>query len=144
MNEWTEEEEEEALWDRIKKLEIPSLREATAFRERLCRENGWTDEFFNRALFEYKRHLFLTAVCGHQTAPSAVVDKLCDLHLLHNWSWEHELCEKTLLGKKIYHFPFHGEPGPIDRMKRFLLYSMTRNAYIRLFIEEPPEDIWET
>lgn len=142
MTEWTQEECD--LWYRIQKLEIPSPYEAAAFRERLCQENDWTNEFFNRVLKEYKRLLFLTMVSGHQTAPSTVVDKLCDLHLLHNWSWEHELCGKTLLNKKIYHFPFHGEPGPIDRIKRFLLYSMTRTAYIRLFNEETPEDIWET
>ena len=111
------------------------------FSERLARENGWTKDYTDRVIREYKRFLFLAVAAGHPVSPSDEVDQAWHLHLLYTESYWGELCP-NILGRALHHGPTKG--GSSEKNKFNDWYQRTLNSYRQFFHEPPPDDIWPT
>jgi hypothetical protein len=109
------------------------------FSQRLARENGWTREFTDRIVREYKRFLFLAVAAGHPVTPSDQVDQAWRLHLLYTRSYWLDLCP-NILGVALHHGPTQG--GEAEREKFDLWYQRTLSSYCKFFKKSPPADIW--
>src|SRR6185369_14840050 len=82
---------------------------------------------------------YLGVIAGHPVSPSDAVDQAWHLHQLYSREyWEH-FCP-DILGAPFHHGPTKG--GEEENSKFEHLYEKTKNSYLRIFHEEPPEDIW--
>ena len=127
------------LWDRIADFELSDPDSEFNFVDRLARENDWSLEYAHRAVWEYKRFIFL--ICATQSAltPSDQVDQVWHLHLLYTHSYWIDFCQNTL-EREIHHGPTKG--GDAEKSKFKDLYQETQNLYATFFEEQPPVDIW--
>ncbi|QYJ69538.1 hypothetical protein K1I41_10660 [Flavobacterium litorale] len=131
--------EQRVLWDKISVFEIDDPTSEFTFTDRLVRENGWTYEFAVRAVFEYKKFMFLICISNHPLTPSDQVDQVWHLHLLYTQSYWFEFCKHTLK-REIHHGPTKGGKQEGDKFTNW--YEKTKQAYINSFGYTPPEDIW--
>jgi uncharacterized protein (TIGR04222 family) len=129
-----------ALWQQIRDFSIdPNEPVGLSFAARLARENGWTRDFAERAIVEYKRFVFLAMAAGHPVCPSEQVDQVWHLHLTYTRSYWDKFC-KELLGRPLHHDPTRG--GPAEAVKHIAMYRQTLASYRRLFNCEPQTEFW--
>lgn len=133
--------EQRALWERIAAFELDDPDSSLMFSDRLARENGWTKEFALRAVFEYKRFMFMLCTTDHPLTPSDEVDQVWHLHLLYTWSYWKEFCPEVL-GREVHHGPTKG--GQDESQKYTNWYERTLAFYAETFQEPPPKDLWPT
>ncbi len=132
-------QQQSALWARLKDFEIDDPEADFTFSMRLARENGWTLHFSLRVIEEYKKFLLLACTSGHPVTPSDQVDQVWHLHLIYTRSYWKVLCER-ILKTEIHHGPTLG--GMDEGEKYQNLYQLTKESYRRIFGENPPIDIW--
>ena len=97
------------LLARLDALRIDGPGEAPdfTFAQRLARENGWSDEFAERVVTEYKRFVFLCMDAGHPCTPSEHVDQAWHLHLTFTESYWERMCGEVL-NRPLHHNPTKG------------------------------------
>ena len=95
------------LWEKISTFNIDGGPARLTFAKRLARENGWTQEYTDRVIEEYKRFLYLGCVCTRKVSPSEAVDQAWHLHLTYTESYWTRLCGETL-GRPFHHGPSKG------------------------------------
>lgn len=128
-----------ALWERIQAFDIDDMGSKLKFSDRLARENGWSKEFTQRVIAEYKKFLFLCCVQPNGATPSDAVDQAWHLHMIYTRSYWDELCDNTLQ-RKLHHGPTRG--GKSEGVKFDNMYTGTILAYTEFFNEQAPLDIW--
>lgn len=130
----------DALLQRILAFDFDSGEAAAyPFAHKLARQTGWSADYAQRAILEYKRYMFLAVTQGRHVCPSEPVDKVWHLHLTYTRSYWQELC-KGVLGTDVHHEPSRG--GGSEDAKHWAMYEATLDAYRAAFGEEPPADIW--
>jgi hypothetical protein len=132
-------QEQEALWRRIKGYQFDIGRPEFPFAARVGRENGWTAEFTRRVIEEYRRFVFLAIAAGHPVSPPDQVDQVWHLHLLYTREYWGRFCPEVLR-TPLHHGPTRG--GIEERSKFTGWYEAALASYHALFGEEPPADIW--
>jgi uncharacterized protein (TIGR04222 family) len=130
--------EQAELYRRIQEFEIDEGPVAQPFTARLARENGWTKEYAERVVREYKKFAFLALAAGHPVTPSEQVDQAWHLHLTYTRSYWERFCQ--LLGRPLHHHPTQG--GADENRKHVEQYRQTLASYRTVFGEEPPADVW--
>ena len=128
--------------DLHKRLEAFDFDEQPAdltFAGRLARDHGWSLDFANRVIDEYRRFVFLLAEAGHPCTPSEAVDQVWHQHLAYSRSYWHRLC-RDVVGRPLHHEPTRG--GSVEGEKFTDWYERTLASYRAFFGEEPPHDIW--
>ncbi|GAA0192582.1 hypothetical protein GCM10009122_55450 [Fulvivirga kasyanovii] len=129
----------EDLWNSIRKFEIDDPESGFSFTDRLVRENSWTRDYAIRAIFEYKRFMYLICIAPHPLTPSDQVDQVWHLHLLYTESYWTDFCQNTLQ-RNVHHGPTKG--GKEEKEKYSNWYEETGQLYTQVFGSEPPADIW--
>lgn len=127
------------LWSQLESFHLDVPTHGLVFSERLARENAWTPSYTRRAIFEYKRFLFLAMTSSHVVCPSDAVDQVWHMHLTYTRSYWNDLCGE-LLGRPLHHGPTQG--GSQEQVKHFQLYQRTLESYRHAFNAEPPSDLW--
>jgi len=132
-------ESEMALWNKIHQFKMDDEGAVFKFSQRLSRENGWTINFAQKAIDEYKKFIFLCCISEKGVTPSDQVDQVWHLHLTFTKSYWVDFCRNTI-GKEIHHNPTKG--GAIEGLKFDDFYSATKNLYKEKFGALPPENLW--
>ena len=127
------------LWQRLSAFELDEPGVALSFSKRLARENGWSREFSQRVVEEYRRFIFLAVRAGHPVTPSDSVDQAWHLHLVYTRSYWEGLCGEVL-GQPLHHGPTRG--GQAEAVKFEDWYARTQASYEAWFGAPPPEDVW--
>lgn len=109
------------------------------FSKRLATENGWTGEFTQRVILEYKRFMYLCCISPEPVTPPDAVDQAWHLHLTYTRSYWVDFCQNTL-PKPIHHHPTKG--GNAEAQKFDHWYTRVQQLYLHHFGQLPPEDIW--
>lgn len=133
------EEKTRDLLDRISNFEIDDGPTDFSFAQRLERENGWSPEYTERVINEYKRFVFLLASAGHPVTPSDQVDQAWHLHLTYTRSYWERLC-RDVIGRPLHHTPTRGGHAELRKFNDWYLATLT--SYRRLFGQALPSDIW--
>ncbi len=128
------------MWDKLNEfsLDIPEV--DFSFSDRLARENGWTKEYANRVITEYKKFVFLSATSGKSLTPSDEVDQAWHMHMIYSRSYWNEMCKDILGGFMFHHGPTKG--GKLEAERFHNQYQYTLDLYAEVFNETPPSDIW--
>jgi len=129
-----------SVWEKLKNFSLDVPQVSFSFSDRLARENGWTKEYAQRAIVEYKKFIFLSYISGKSLTPSDEVDQVWHLHMIYTRSYWVEMCKELLGGFQLHHGPTKGGKAEGDRFH--LQYEETLNLYDEVFFEEPPSDIW--
>ncbi len=127
------------LYQRIQAFSLDAADAHLPFSTRLARDNGWTIEYANSVINEYKKFIFLAVVADHPVTPSDQVDQVWHLHLLYTHSYWQEFCLKVLQ-MPLHHGPTQG--GSRERRKFDDWYNKTLASYEQFFQQSPPVDIW--
>lgn len=128
-----------ALLQCIQSFSLGQAGSELPFSRRVARENGWSTDYTQRVIEEYKRFVFLATVAGHPVTPSDPVDQVWHLHLTYSRSYWEDFCP-NVLGKALHHEPTRG--GRAEQEKFSEWYRQTLKSYERLLGHLPPWDIW--
>jgi uncharacterized protein (TIGR04222 family) len=131
---------EHALWQRIETAPLIDADEDKLFVRKLALQNGWTHEFTERCVREYRKFVFLACASAHPVSPSDAVDQVWHLHLTYTQAYWKVFCPE-ILGKPLHHSPSKG--GREESRKFEDWYTQTLNSY-KTFFGETPADIWPT
>jgi hypothetical protein len=129
------------LYDRIQAFSLDKLDAQISFSQRLAKDNGWSLQFAQQAIEEYKKFAFLAVAAGHPVTPSDQVDQVWHLHLTYTRSYWEDFCSQVL------QTPLHHEPtlgGEAENQKFDDWYNKTLESYERFFGIKPPLEIWPT
>lgn len=127
------------LYQSIEAFSLDTADTALSFSKRLARDNGWSANYTQRVIAEYKKFAFLAVVAGHPVTPSDRVDQVWHLHLVYTRSYWDEFCP-NVLGKALHHGPTRGGGSEHDKFNDW--YNKTLASYEHFFGQKPPEDIW--
>jgi uncharacterized protein (TIGR04222 family) len=127
------------LWQRLSSFEIDDGPAACSFADRLAAEQGWSKQYAQRVIDEYKRFLYLAMTAGHQVTPSKAVDEAWHLHLTYTRSYWDRLC-KEVLGRPLHHYPSTGSDADAEKYAK--QYERTLASYQETFAVPPPADVW--
>ncbi len=126
------------LWNSIKEFELDDIHASFSFSDRLVRENAWSLAYAIRAIFEYKKFMFLICISKTPLTPSDQVDQVWHLHLIYTESYWIDFCQNTLQ-QPIHHGPTKG----VEQRGNFReYYQNTLSLYQNIFQTIPPKDIW--
>jgi uncharacterized protein with PIN domain len=127
------------LYQRIQCFSLDEADAAFPLSQKLARENGWTAQYTQRVMDEFKKFMFLAVVAGHPVTPSEQVDQVWHLYLTYTHSYWHEFCAKVLQ-KPLHHNPTRGGISEYQKFDKW--YTNTLISYERFFDQLPPSDIW--
>ncbi|APO72359.1 hypothetical protein IE4872_PD01842 (plasmid) [Rhizobium gallicum] len=127
------------LWNRLETYSLDQPGVSMPFSARLARETGWSSEFTQRVIQEYKRFIYLLCVSAETLTPSQDVDEVWHLHLIYTRDYWIDFC-RDVLGREIHHDPTEG--GAVESAKYRNCYRRTKVRYREEFNMTPPLDIW--
>ena len=130
--------EQTLLWETILNFEIDDPQASFTFTDKIVKEYNWSLEYTLRAIFEYKKFIFLIVSSKTVQSPSHPVDLVWHMHLLYTQSYWIDFCKNTLQ-TEIHHHP---SKGMEENEKHKTQFNNTLTLYKRMFNEDPPEDIW--
>ena len=133
--------EQAELYERIQAFSLDKQNAQLSFSKRLARDNGWSIQYAQQVIEEYKKFAFLAVVAGHPVTPSDQVDQVWHLHLTYTRSYWDKFCSEVLQ-TPLHHDPTLG--GEAENQKFDDWYSKTLESYERFFGTEPPVEIWST
>lgn len=127
------------LYKKIQQFSLDDKFSTYPFSKRLACENGWSLEYTQQVIDEYKKYMFLAVTAGHQVTPSDQVDQAWHLHMLYTQSYWDRFCGQVL-GKPVHHSPTKG--GTLERKKYTVCYLRTLDSYQKFFGEKPVSEVW--
>lgn len=129
---------DDPLWQRLADYRIGPPDAEFTFVERLARENGWSADYADRVVEEYRRFCYLAMRAGHEVTPSDQVDQAWHLHLTYSRDYWQRFCSEVL-ESPLHHGPTAG--GQAERDRYYRQYAETLASYERVF-GASPADIW--
>jgi len=129
---------DEQLWKRIEAFDFNKGKVWFNFTNRLAARKSWDSAFTKRAIFEYRRFMYLIAVRGEMT-PSKVVDEVWHLHLEDSDNYNNQFCLQVI-GKVIHHNPSSGSTE--EDARHAVIYLRTLANYEEEFGQRPPWRFW--
>ncbi|MBB6371319.1 glycine-rich domain-containing protein [Chryseobacterium shigense] len=127
------------LWQRISDFSIDQPGAVFPFSRKLAREEGWTSDFTERAIEEYKKFVYLCCILPNGASPSETVDKVWHMHLMYTQNYWEEFCP-GILRRKLHHHPSNGGISEKNRHQNWL--QDTLEKYKEVFQQDAPGEIW--
>ncbi|KIT17702.1 glycine-rich domain-containing protein [Jannaschia aquimarina] len=124
------------LWARIEAHQMPADSTGLSFVDQLRAKYDLKPETAKRAVLDYKRFLYLSALDRGRCVPSRAVDEVWHLHLQHTRDYWERLVPNALAGKPVHHNP--GGAGDAHAAD----FDETIARYEREFGEAPPRGFW--
>jgi hypothetical protein len=129
------------LWTKINSFQLDNPGDEFRFSDRVARENGWTKDYAQRVILEYKKFIYLCCVSDQGVTPSDPVDQVWHLHLTYTKSYWNNFCQDTI-GKQIHHNPTKGGKKEVKKFNEY--YTHLQDLYKAHFNSDPPPDIWQS
>ena len=129
------------LWDEIVAKFGGESPFTKAFADKLARKLNWEKKFAMKALWEYKKFVYLGVISDFSVTPSKVIDQVWHEHLLFSSGYR-KFC------KEVIQYDFDHNPELVQvgsQIEAFQSqYIRTIELYKREFGCEPPAEIWDT
>lgn len=127
------------IWQKISNFDIDDPLAKLPFSACLAHEMGWSFEFTQLAICEYKKFMLLCSQMPGQTVPSTHVDTVWHMHLLYTRNYQ-RFCHEAIGCEFIHHQPASGDDEEALEFKS--LYRETLQRYLTYFNQKPPIEIW--
>lgn len=111
-----------------------------AFADKLCRKFNWKKQFAMKAIWEYKKFVYLGVISDCGVTPSKIIDQVWHEHLLFSVGYRN-FCKNII----EYDFDHNPELVSINSQTETFQsqYFYTIDLYKKEFGLEPPEEIWD-
>ena len=128
------------LWDEIASLFNGPSPFLKAFADKLCRKLEWDKKFAFKAIWEYKKFVYMGVISDFSVTPSKIIDQVWHEHLLFSSGYR-KFCKEIIQ----YDFDHNPELVSIDSQTEVFQsqYFQTVELYKKEFGIEPPADIWD-
>jgi hypothetical protein len=129
------------LWDEIA-AKFGGLNPFTkAFADKLSRKHNWEKKFALKAIWEYKKFVYMGVISDFSVTPSKVIDQVWHEHLLFSSGYR-KFCKEIIQ----YDFDHNPELVSVDSQTEAFQsqYFHTIELYKKEFGIEPPPEIWDT
>ncbi len=127
------------LWDEIVAKFGRQSPYTKAFANKLSRKQNWRNSFAMRAIWEYKKFVYLGIISDFSVTPSKVIDQVWHEHILFSSGYR-KFC------KEIIQYDFDHNPELVSvgsQTEAFQSqYFHTIELYKKEFGIEPPSEIW--
>jgi len=128
------------LWDEIVAKfggQSPFIK---AFADKLSRKLNWEKKFTLKAIWEYKKFVYMGVISDFSVTPSKVIDQVWHEHLLFSAGYR-KFCKEVIK----YDFDHHPELVSVTSQTEAFQtqYFHTIELYKREFGFIPPPDIWD-
>jgi len=128
------------LWDEIAAKFGGPNPFTKAFADKLSRKLNWRKKFALKAIWEYKKFVFMGVISDFSVTPSKVIDQVWHEHLLFSSGYR-KFC------KEIIRYDFDHNPELVSvgsQTEAFQSqYFHTIELYKKEFGIEPPPEIWD-
>jgi hypothetical protein len=129
------------LWDEIASKFGGQNPFTKAFADKLSRKFNWKKNFALKAMWEYKKFVYMGVISDFSVTPSKVIDQVWHEHLLFSSGYR-KFC------KEIIRYDFDHNPELVSvgsQTEAFQSqYFHTIELYKKEFGLEPPPEIWDT
>ncbi|MCC7297299.1 MAG: hypothetical protein IT244_03105 [Bacteroidia bacterium] len=127
------------LWDEIAAKFGGENPFTLAFADKLCRKYEWKKQFALKAIWEYKKFVFLGVISEFKVTPSSIIDQVWHEHLLFSVGYR-KFCKDVI----EHEFDHHPELTPSDTQTEAFQaqYYQTLVLYETEFGMQAPQDIW--
>lgn len=129
--------ENNPIWNSIASFPLNEPNLIETFPNRLVKTFNWTAGYTERVMMEYRKFLFLCATSKCRIVPSWPVAMVWETHI-HFYPLSWKMLSENLIRKKLAISTIDDDSWQ-DLCKP---YELTRDAYIDIFVELPPADIW--
>lgn len=126
------------VWQNIAAYEIDDAAADMPFSTHVAVDNAWTQEQADKAILEYKKFIYLSAISPIELTPSDEVDQVWRMHLIFTRDYWGPF--SRTVRKEIHHGPARG--GIEENAPFISSYSDTRALYQREFGVAPPTEVW--
>ena len=133
-------QKEQEIWNKIQNFEFDAPEIKLTFAKRLARENGFSQNFSEEIVNEYKKFIFLCTVTKSMITPSHYVDLAWHLHLIYTKSYWVDLCQNTI-GWQMHHTPTEGGKQQMNKFDN--CYSDALDLY-KTYFSSPPQNVWQS
>ena len=127
---------EPELWDRISAFGLETDQGNFSFLQRLRRQTGWTDDFAQRAIVEYKKFIYLTCVSDVTISPSSEIDQVWCFHISSPEDGFDAFC-RDVIGRVVHHVPGRAGSHEFEHA-----YDKALRLYDDQFNRDAPREIW--
>ena len=128
------------LWDEIAAKFGGQSPFTKAFADKLSRKLNWEKKFALKAIWEYKKFVYMGVISDFSVTPSKVIDQVWHEHLLFSSGYR-KFC------KEIIQYDFDHNPelvSAISQTEAFQSqYFHTIELYKKEFGIDPPSEIWD-
>jgi hypothetical protein len=128
------------LWDEIVAKFGGQNPYSKAFADKLSRKLNWEKKFALKAIWEYKKFVFMGVTSDFSVTPSKVIDQVWHEHLLFSSGYR-KFCKEVIQ----FDFDHNPELASISTQTEMFQsqYFNTIELYRKEFGIEPPAEIWE-
>lgn len=128
------------LWDEIIAKFGGQHPSAKAFADKLSRKLNWQKKFAQKAIWEYKKFVYLGVISNFNVTPSKVIDQVWHEHILFSAGYR-KFCTDVI----HYDLDHNPELVPVSTQTETFQsqYFNTIDLYTIEFGMEPPADIWD-
>jgi hypothetical protein len=127
------------LWDEIAAKFGGENPFTKAFADKISRKLKWKKQFALKAIWEYKKFVYMGVISEYSVTPSKVIDQVWHEHLLFSSGYR-KFCKEVIR----YDFDHNPELVSLDSQTEAFQsqYYYTIDLYKTEFGFEPPADIW--
>jgi hypothetical protein len=127
------------LWNNIQARFSGVDASTKAFANKIATKYKWENGFALRAVWEYKKFVYLGVTSNFNVTPSKVIDQVWHQHILFSRAYR-KFCADVI----EYEFDHHPELLPFDDQTSIYntQYGDTLDLYKKEFNQTPPADIW--
>ena len=129
------------LWDEITAKFGGQNPFTKAFADKLSRKLNWKKNFALKAIWEYKKFVYMGVISDFSITPSKVIDQVWHEHLLFTSGYR-KFC-KEIIRYNFDHNPELVSTGSLTEVFQSQ-YFHTIELYKKEFGLEPPLEIWDT
>lgn len=126
------------LLEKLEGFDFSRVAPERTFLSQLAEENGWSAQFAEQAVLEYKRFMYLSIISTEQLVPSDVVDQVWRLHLGRSRNYWGEFSK--LLGRQIHHDYFSRDAHDVSLLTKQYLHTV--RLYKDEFAGKPDDAFW--
>jgi hypothetical protein len=127
------------FWDMVRQNFGGANASTKAFASKIAGKHGWEKQFAMKAIFEYKKFVYLGVISDFTVTPSKIIDVVWHEHLLFTEAYR-DFCS-TVIEHNFDHFP-ELIPNILQTKKFQQQYKQTLELYVAEFNIEAPESIW--
>jgi hypothetical protein len=128
------------LWDEIAAKFGGQNPFTKAFADKLSRKLNWKKVFALKAIWEYKKFVYMGVISDFSVTPSKVIDQVWHEHLLFSSGYR-KFC------KEVIRYDFDHNPELVSVVSQTEVfqsqYYHTIELYKKEFGHEPPHEIWD-